>query len=424
MLDDVKNAVCRRWMAALIRRSSRSSIASIVWSAVMLAALIQNSMAATLGPLSKAILEKQVFLEQHEPSIVDSAAGNPKAIVPLPDGGFVLAGSTLSAWASRVNADGTIAWRYVDPRDGSFKMPNQSQSEFTGAVGLADGSVALCGSRWSSEGEAGLLAYISRTGELLSREIVKPSMGMPLGLSSLDGCMAWGEGLVLFGIVPRSPMAAGWMIRLVPGGRRVWEKAGDDYLLNDAVTLPDQTLILARRVNEISPPPEQLLITSILVKAMTPDGVVTHQRSFPCKVGCENLNLVRNVDASADVFLEFLDGSNTLIYRLGPNLLNRAPPVHSTQILARLIFRLGSGALIFFGQGPNEAIVSSMDPRGQLQELYAFKPVWDDLHRGIKEESLEFNDVAVTSENRFVSARQWTAPLEHRGIYVEWFRIQ
>jgi hypothetical protein len=90
-----------------------------------------------------------------------------------------------------VKADGTIAWRYLDPRDDSFHQPNQSQSEFTGAVELADGSVVLCGSRYSTEGEHGLLVHISGTGEVLSWELLEPGIGRPLGLSSFERCLPW-----------------------------------------------------------------------------------------------------------------------------------------------------------------------------------------------------------------------------------------
>jgi hypothetical protein len=40
------------------------------------------------------------------------------------------------------------------------------------------------------------------------------------------------------------------MIRLTSGRERAWEKAGEDYLSGDAITLPDQALVLARDVTE------------------------------------------------------------------------------------------------------------------------------------------------------------------------------
>jgi hypothetical protein len=93
-------------------------------------------------------------------------------------------------------------------------------------------------------------------------------------------------------------------------------------------------------------------------------------------------------------------------------------------ILSRRSFRLASGSLLVFGEGSNEATVTSIDARGRLHSLYASKPVWDELHRTIREESIKFDDVAAISGTEFVSVRSWHAPLEHRGVYVEWFQVE
>jgi hypothetical protein len=392
-------------------RISHSAFASIFSLAVVLAA----TAACSLDTIPKATLTKQIFLEQHGESIVDAPAGNPRAIVPLSGGEVVLAGSTLSAWASRFKADGTVAWRYVDPRDDSYPRPNQSQSEFTGAVGLSDGSVMLCGSRFSIEGEQGLLVHVGATGEVLSRELLSPAAGAPFKLSSLDRCLAWNDGIVLMGVVPQSPVGMGWMIRLASGGKHLWEKVGQDQLSGDAITLQDQTLVLARTALDFS---------SIELKTMSFDGVVTHRRTFPCGGPCGYFNLFRNVGKDTDFNLEVLGISNTSLYHLGPDLLDRQAPVGSMLILSRRSFRLASGPLLIFGQGHNEAMVASIDKRGGLHSLYSSKPIWDPLHRTIVEESIKFDDAAAISEAQFVSVRTWNAPLDHRGVYLEWFQIE
>jgi hypothetical protein len=124
-------------------RTLHRTIISITCLGVALATIVACSPSTPSEPIPKATLTKQIFLEQHDASIVNAPAGNTRAIAPMPDGDVVLAGSTLSAWASRIRADGSVAWRYVDPD--SDPQSNQPKSVFTGAVGLSDGSVTLCG---------------------------------------------------------------------------------------------------------------------------------------------------------------------------------------------------------------------------------------------------------------------------------------
>jgi hypothetical protein len=364
-------------------RTLRRDIISITCLGVALATIAACSPSSSSEPIPKATLTKQIFLEQHDASIVNAPAGNTHAIVPMPDGEVVLAGSTLSAWASRIRADGSVAWRYVD--SDSDPQSNQPKSEFTGAVGLSDGSVTLCGSDYSSKGYQGLLLHISPTGEVLSRELISRGSGEPSGLSSFHRCM----------------------------------------LSSNSITLPDQTLVLAETLTKPLGPPKNMTAFSIELKSMSPDGAVTNRRTFPCVGACGYVNLFQNVGKDGDFNLEVLDPpSDTLIYHLGADLLDREAPVHSALILSRRSFRLPSGALIIFGEGSYQVVVTSIDRRGHLHPLFASEQVWDAQHRSITEESIKFDAVAAISGTEFVSVRSWNAPLQHRGVYVEWFKIE
>jgi hypothetical protein len=361
-------------------RTLHRTIASITCLGVALATIAACSPSTSSEPIPKATLTKQIFLEQHDASIVNAPAGNTHAIAPMPDGEVVLAGSTLSAWASRIRADGSVAWRYVDPD--SDPQSNQPRSEFTGAVGLSDGSVTLCG---TTKGQQGLLLHIGPTGEVLSRELISRGTGEPSGLSSFDRCMRSSNG----------------------------------------ITLPDQSLVLAETLMKPLGPPQNKTAFSVELKTMSPDGAVTNRRAFPCVSACGYVNLFQNVGKDGDFNLEVLDPpSDTLIYHLGADLLDRDAPVHSALILSRRSFRLPSGALIIFGEGSYQVVVTSIDRRGHLHPLFASEQVWDAQHRSITEESIKFEAVAAISGTEFVSVRNWVAPIQHRGVYVEWFKIE
>jgi hypothetical protein len=359
------------------------TIISITCFGLALATIVACSPSTPSEPIPKATLTKQIFLEQHNASIINAPAGNTHAIAPMPDGEVVLAGSTLSAWASRIRVDGSVAWRYVD--SDSDPQSNQPKSEFTGAVGLSDGSVTLCGSDYSTKGYQGLLLHIGPTGEVLSRELISRGTGEPSGLSSYDRCM----------------------------------------LSSNSITLPDQTLVLAETLSKPLGPPKNMTAFSVELKSMSPDGAVTNRRTFPCVSACGYVNLFQNVGKDGDFNLEVLDPpSDTLIYHLGADLLDREAPVHSALILSRRSFRLPSGALIIFGEGSYQVVVTSIDRRGHLHPLFASEQVWDAQHRSITEESIKFDAVAAISGTEFVSVRSWNAPLQHRGVYVEWFKIE
>jgi hypothetical protein len=360
------------------------TVTSITPLSVALATLAACSPSIPYERIPKATLTKQIFLEQHDESIVNAPAGNTRAIVPMPDGEVVLAGSILSAWASRIRADGSVAWRYVDPD--SDPRSNQPKSEFTGAVGRSDGSVMLCGSHYSTnKAEQGLLLHIGSKGEVLSREFSSRGTGESSGLSSFDRCM----------------------------------------LSSNAITLPDQTVVLAKTLMTPLGPPQNKTAFSIELKTMSPDGAVTNRRTFPCVGACGYVNLFQNVGKDGDFNLEVLDPpSDTLIYHLGEDLLDREAPVHSALILSRRSFRLPSGALLIFGEGSYQVVVTSIDRRGNSHPLFASEQVWDTQHRSISEESIKFDAVAAISGTEFVSVRSWVAPLQHRGVYVEWFKIE
>src|SRR3981189_1596239 len=70
---------------------SRKTVTSIACLCAVLSATAACSPSMPPVRIPQASLKRQIFLEQHDESIVNAPAGNSRAIVPLPDGGVVLA---------------------------------------------------------------------------------------------------------------------------------------------------------------------------------------------------------------------------------------------------------------------------------------------------------------------------------------------
>jgi hypothetical protein len=172
-------------------------------------------------------------------------AGTPFAIVQMPDGGFVIAGNMGAAWAVRTGPEGQVRWQFKD--DFGDLKSNTSESEFKGAVALANGSVLLCGSKHTHDGIFGLLVVVDPKGNVVDRRKVFPSQyGNNSGTGKFNRCQPWADGIALLGTGgPRTGGGGGWLIKLDENAQPVWEKLDPSLPSNDMMEIADHNLLLA-----------------------------------------------------------------------------------------------------------------------------------------------------------------------------------
>jgi hypothetical protein len=196
------------------------------------------------GSAGSITLDQEVLLR--------GKAGTPFAIVQMPDGGFVVAGNMGAAWAVRTGPQGQVRWQFKD--DFGDLQSNTSESEFKGAVALANGSVLLCGSKHTHEGIFGLLVVLDPKGNVVDRRKVFPSRyGNSSGTGEFNRCQPWADGIAVLGTGgPRSGGSSGWLIKLDQSAQPLWEKIDPSLPSNDVMEMADQNLLLAGQTELVS----------------------------------------------------------------------------------------------------------------------------------------------------------------------------
>lgn len=163
----------------------------------------------------------------------------PSSIIHTKEGGYVVVGNigTSLAWATRVDAKGTMQWRYqLTP--GAFRG-----STFEGAVTLSDDSTLLCG--WKGvphptdlmpggKDIVGVLTHIDKAGAVLSDLVVRPKEPGEFAINYLKGCLPWKDGFAVYGDTsrfsgdphhpPRKWELFQWILALDAAGNVKWEK--------------------------------------------------------------------------------------------------------------------------------------------------------------------------------------------------------
>lgn len=390
---------CERWSGAR---------GFATWPLILLPAMPGCSPSVRTPHVS---IEHEVFLEKGQ------GCGE-QGITLTRDGGLILAGKVFEACATRVTAQGEILWRYVEPHDPTLGKRDLSPSSFGGAVLLADDSVVLCGGKYTSEGQLGLVVRISARGEVLDRETLTPKGGAPMG-SRFDKCVPWEGGAALLGSVPRKPRADGWLVKLDGVGRKVWEAVGQDYLGDDALELADHSLVMGAA-----------LVGPLQLVRVSPDGGLQRKRIMPCASvypGCF-FTLFHHVKPSPDLRLVSIDRPHATIYHLDGALNDLDPPVRERpSMLTNRAFQLGDGGGALFGAtlylgGRSDATVGYVARTGQLSRIYEWQPTWSQNHLEIIEESITVNDAAAVSDAEFVAVRDWAA--QSPRTYLDWISIR
>ncbi|TXT25291.1 MAG: hypothetical protein FD134_1102 [Gallionellaceae bacterium] len=162
-------------------------------------------------------------------------APTPHAMAQTKDGGYVIAGTVWVPWATRVDANGNVVWRY-ELSAYNPSAPKEGNGHYNGAAVLQDDSAILCGEMAlppppgkPSGGVAGMLTHLDKAGQVLNHQILYPNGDKSYVLSRLKKCVPWGDGVAVVGHVSRFPKQGGredsfWLIALDGKGDIKWEK--------------------------------------------------------------------------------------------------------------------------------------------------------------------------------------------------------
>ena len=182
----------------------------------------------------KLTLTREVFLEK-------GMFPKPNVIVRTKDNGFVIAGGLgrlQEGWATRVDAEGNVKWRYLVP------SPDKSAFDvyptYSSAAVMPDDSVFLCGHMTGHKGESwrGLLTHLDRDGKVLNEQFFLPHVSGEAVVSNFDACTLIVDSLVIVGhtssVQHMQPTASHplpydeedfyWIVSFSGDGKVKWEK--------------------------------------------------------------------------------------------------------------------------------------------------------------------------------------------------------
>jgi hypothetical protein len=248
-------------------------------------------------------------------------------IIRTTDGGFVVAGTTGTAWATQVNASGALQWEHLDTRDESLGGPSQSQ--YAGAVALADESILLCGFKTLRNGRAGLITRIGKGGQLLENRVVRPNDDDKYTFSGLSACLPWGDGFALVGGGGLATVGGGtgWLTKLDAQGGRKWERLDPEMRGGTAMEMSDHSLLL------VSQRFEPLGVKFVRVD---PSGGIVAERYIPG----DHFVVLRSVIPSENVPVAVTNGPTTSLFELNHDLKDAQPPRAIARFLAEQGFQL------------------------------------------------------------------------------------
>jgi hypothetical protein len=147
----------------------------------------------------------------------------PSAITRLSDGRFVIAGTGTIARALLTDAQGALLWQYTDPATAA-DIRTGYRSVFYGTVPLPNGGFLLCGSTSpTGHDEINEITILDASGRAVERRVEKPDDDSALTSSGFVKCFPWQDGIVLAGYASDGTRGYTWILKLDNDGKKEWQ---------------------------------------------------------------------------------------------------------------------------------------------------------------------------------------------------------
>jgi hypothetical protein len=348
--------------------NSRRLLRITGWQLLQLFALVAFQVSSQATAADHINVTREVIIE-------NSAGITPETIVRTHDGGYVVAGYTIRAWAARLDGAGNVLWRFA-----RSNAPN-SKSYFHGAAMLPDDSMILCGEVKTDNSDGlhifGLLTHIDKLGHVVSERLVSPNDGKAHGSTYLRRCMPFEGGVVALGTTS-SPVwetpNPGWLVGLDAKGNAKWEKQVPELggLAQPVVTMTDHSFAS----HTTSMPSEPGAISANRISTIDVNGALKATRiisnwSFP----------VQSISDDRSIHLLTSDGRGVSSFE---TLNDTLTTISQTRLALDLLtptraYVLPDRSLMLFGyqESGSNSYTASMEwinPELAEKESYVFEP--------------------------------------------------
>jgi hypothetical protein len=361
------------------------------------AAILGLWLASCGGHEGSITLDREILIPQLAPRV--------DTIARRRDGGFVVTGTGATAWAVATDIHGTPLWRFIDPIDSAVDTGNRSvpQSEFHGAVSLANGNTLLCGGKFKDGQTDNLLVILDRDGHLIEKRATVPNDDSRFLHSNFYQCFPWQEGILLLGNANDGTHGYIWLVELDGSGMMKRQAfvdqvsavapaaaAGPNFVFTAWESQDNFRIIRANAKGE-----------SIAKRVISGEFIV---------------QLRSRVESSQTEVIVYSAGRAKL-YTLDERLLDARPPreIPNFDVLAGCGYVLADTSIALFGRRPNAA-VAWISGKNKSFTMSTFDS---------KYVSSTVSDAVPISADQFVTVRGSVSQNpEEQGLVMSWVTVK
>jgi hypothetical protein len=326
------------------------------------------------------VVEHEVFLP--------GFGGTPNVLAQMPNGRLVVAGGWGSAWALALDQTGKTVWQFEESKDPAVRF--STQSEYRGAVPLANGNLLLCGEKQIEAGGRGLVTVLGADGRVVEERELIAQNNAEFFSSEWRHCFAWDGGILLIGAASRSQGTVGWLMKLNANGGRVSERL-DGQLVASSVTAGAAGTLVFADFDSRSRQTRLLRVNEHLE--------VVDRREIPSS----GFGLLRSTASVSGIeLIAYQVSLKATLYSLGEHLEDvRAPhAIDPIYIDKGRGYVLADNSLALFGYiyrgGPYTAAIARINAAAATDSIYMFAPQFD---------SFTVGDAMPVGPRRFITVR-------------------
>jgi hypothetical protein len=328
------------------------------------------------------------------------------AIARTRDGGFVVTGIGLAAWVVATDREGNVLWQYKDPVDDLNHTISQSvpQTEFHGAVPMANGSTLLCGTKYKSGDTDNLLVILDSHGKVVEKRVEVPNGDSSLVYSGFYQCFPWRDGIVLIGSANDRTHGYVWLVALDGNGAKRGQALMDNVQPAARGTIANPSFVFTAW----NSPDDFRVIRS------NEKGETIAKRI----IAGEFIVQLRPVVESEKTWILIYRAGKATVYVLDERLQDVQPPKqiqgHFDPQAGRG-YVLADGSMVLFGRNSNAAI-TLISNQGKPLAIREFNS---------KYSSFSVSDAVPVSADEFVTVRgSVSQDPKDQGLVMSWVTIK
>ena len=359
---------------------------------------VAGLLVASCGNHGKSItVDREVFIPDVKPRV--------NAIARTRDGGFVVTGIGLSAWVVATDSHGALLWQFIDPIDSRIDTGSQSvpQSEFHGAVSLANGNTLLCGGKYKGGQTESLLVILDHNGSLVEKRAEVPNAEPRFVHSNFYQCFLWQDEILLLGNANDGTHGYLWFVELDGNGVQKRQALVDNVPAVKAGTVGGRSFVFTAWDSN----------DNIRVIRANEKGETIAKRVI---AGEFIVQLRSMVESSQTSVIIYRAGKATL-YTLDERLQDSRPPrqIAGFDVLAGCGYVLADSSIALFGRWP-DAAVAWISGQDKTYTMRAFDS---------KYVSFTVSDALPISADQFVSVRgSVSQDARDQGLVMSWVTIK